>query len=499
MKKCLIYTDSYVSKYQSDLMSLLKEYEMEPHFFNDKEKMELWTRDNDSSQVVLVLLEEQQSYLENVILLLLQQAFIIWIQEGTHKNLKEGKRIKVCESWEEGYLFITKNLKKKIGPVEFKERVLGPKLRSHEIINEFIEVPEEVLTSKIDIQPNLEEKLVENFDSSKIENVTKSKKKDFKKEKEENCLINDQEKELVTSKETAMQQETGTNPEVVAPYYERSRNIQRQLFTRYTREDHKMIGIWSPIHRTGVTSISMNFAFYLAQNRIYTAVLEGLTEQHTLKNRLKRYTKIPECWVSFAKAIHKDGITDESDWTYKGVKFLPLDHDDMRHPWNEFSLESYMTTTKIVDITLVDFPTGEMSSYTEDALSYLDEVWIVVNDDYQDTMSWNTYIQNLKEKTRKPFYLIFNKAFSVSPVKRYAKDLATPLIASIPAMGEEFAQNNYEPNPIFENEEVAAQLLPAFQELTKHLYGEKGLLAQNEVYVPIKKNWWKSIWKMLNT
>ncbi|ETT81485.1 hypothetical protein BK130_18325 [Viridibacillus sp. FSL H8-0123] len=45
----------------------------------------------------------------------------------------------------------------------------------------------------------------------------------------------------------------------------------------------------------------MNFAYFLAENRVYTAVLEGLSDQPVLKNWLKRYTSVPTSWKSYCR------------------------------------------------------------------------------------------------------------------------------------------------------------------------------------------------------
>jgi len=45
----------------------------------------------------------------------------------------------------------------------------------------------------------------------------------------------------------------------------------------------------------------MNFAYFLAENRVYTAVLEGLSNQPVLKNWLKKYTSVPTSWKSYCR------------------------------------------------------------------------------------------------------------------------------------------------------------------------------------------------------
>jgi MinD-like ATPase involved in chromosome partitioning or flagellar assembly len=280
-------------------------------------------------------------------------------------------------------------------------------------------------------------------------------------------------------------------------YHIRSRKLQKQIFAQQKWESHKMVGVWSPVHRTGVTTFTLNFAFFLANHRIYTAVLEGLTEQTALRDWLLRYTEVPKNWTSFARAIHEDGIVDQTDWTYKNVKFLPLDHTDSEFEWNSISLGSYMTTTRVVDVTLVDFPTGTMAPYTLDSLQFLDELWIVVDDSFEETLKWNNYIKELRKKVKIPVYLIFNKAYEFSQSDRIAKNLSVQLLATLPSLHKEVMRNYYEKEPIYFNEEVAVQLTPLFLNLARHLFGKD--IALEEKRIVNHKKWWQNLLKPLKS
>lgn len=267
------------------------------------------------------------------------------------------------------------------------------------------------------------------------------------------------------------------------PYYLRSRNLQKQLFTRQQWDEHKMIGVWSPLHRMGVTSLTINFAFFLAQNRIYTAVLEGLTAQHAMKDWLKRYTPIPQNWSSYANAIQTDATnTLDTEWKYKNVLFLPLDQKDSHYVWNSPSLESYMSATKIIDVTLVDLPTGEMANYTTASLHYLDELWIVVDDAIQETLAWKSYIQNLREQVDIPFHLIFNKHYLFSQDKRIEKEMGIPIITCMPALHKETMQNYYENVPLYFKQETHEKMQEPFIDLAKHLFSGDFTIAGTELF-----------------
>lgn len=258
----------------------------------------------------------------------------------------------------------------------------------------------------------------------------------------------------------------------INPYFHRSRPTVKNVFTKQRFEKNQTIGIWSPKHQIGVTTLTANFAFYLAQNKIYTAVLEGLTTNYALKDWLKRYTPIPPGWNSFGSTLHTDKNNESVnvEWKYRNVLFLPLDTKDSQYEWNADSMATYMLSSNVIDVTLVDLPTGEMASYTRDSLHYLNELWIVVNDDHQDFVAWKSYIQKLQKEVGIPIHLIFNKAYSFSQQKRLAKELNLPLITSIPGMEEEVLRNHYENIPLFFKESVQERLLTPYYEMASHLF-----------------------------
>lgn len=116
------------------------------------------------------------------------------------------------------------------------------------------------------------------------------------------------------------------------------------------------------------------------------------------------------------------------------------------------SIEAYMTTSNVVDITLVDLPTAEMAQRTKDSLSYLDELWIVVEDSPTKTISWQSYIQNLKENLDIPIYLIFNSTYPFSASKLYSEHFSLSFLTEIPTMHGEVKKNTYEKFPLYYKE-----------------------------------------------
>lgn len=281
------------------------------------------------------------------------------------------------------------------------------------------------------------------------------------------------------------------------PYQKRARKLQKQVFAKHRWDDHHTIGIWSPIPRMGVTSLTMNFGFYLAKRSVYTAVLEGLTERHALKDWLKRYTDMPTDWKSLAYAIQNDSAIEHTNWNYKNVTFLPLDRNDPHAEWNHDSLESYITTTRVMDVTLVDLPTGKMESYTKDSLQFLDQLWIVVDDAFQETVAWKDYIKELEDAAGIPIYLVFNKTYEFSQTERMQKALGYPLLTTLPALHEETMRSYYESTPLYFQAELQPLLDEGFDELAHHLFKEP--LPSKVTEEKQKLGWMRKILKPLLT
>lgn len=270
------------------------------------------------------------------------------------------------------------------------------------------------------------------------------------------------------------------------PYQERAREIQKKM-TSQRWEGHHTVGVWSPLHRMGVTSFVINFALFLVENKVQTAVLEGLTEQHALKSWLERYTNVPSDWISYAQALLVDS-DEEWKWTYQNIMFLPLDKEDTLRHWDANALEAYMTTTNKIEMTLVDLPTGKMTSYTEDSLQYLNELWIVLDDSTQEILAWKDYIQVIRERVDIPIYVVFNKAYPFSQVSRLCKELQLPLLVQLPPLHEETMMNYYENKPLYLKQDVRAKLVPKYLEISKHLFG-KEFQKSSRLTAKAKRNW----------
>lgn len=236
-------------------------------------------------------------------------------------------------------------------------------------------------------------------------------------------------------------------------------------------EGSKVIGVWSPLHRMGVTSFVVNFGLYLADHKIETTVLEGISPNYILKDLLFRYTERPKNWVSYAKALQKDDVSGQVHWNYKNVRFLPIDKDDYKFDWNTESLRSYMDTRRVGDITLVDLPTGKMALYTEEVLQYMDELWILVDDCIQELSSWDKYIKDMKKKFNVNIYLIANKTMPFSKPELLSEKFKEKVLVKIPSMHEQTMKSYYQEKPLYAQNETQATLQEYYHPLAKHLFG----------------------------
>lgn len=273
-----------------------------------------------------------------------------------------------------------------------------------------------------------------------------------------------------------------------ASYSKRLRSIQKSL-TGPQMDEFKTIGVWSPLPAMGVTSFILSFSFFLAENRIHTAVLESLTSNHILKDWLLRYGSVPDKWVSLAENLHTDQAIGNSEWVYRGVKFFPLNTKDGKHRWNPDSFDAFYRMTGIYDVTLIDIPTGEMAAFTKESLRYLDELWILVDDRVQQLNSWKGYIKGIKDSAGLDVHLIHNKAIPASKPGIISEGLGSNLLAEMPPLWEETAKNYYQNQPLYFQVGVKEKVQKPYQQLATHLIGPSFQLHEQ------KANWWEQLVK----
>lgn len=249
----------------------------------------------------------------------------------------------------------------------------------------------------------------------------------------------------------------------------KKREIQKKLFSNRQWADHKIVGVWSPTGKSGASLTAINLALAMSEQRTYTTVLEGLTENPALKLHLNRYAPIHEDWTSYASCIQEEKDPRNASWMYENVVFLPTTQSDLAYKWNPQLIEAYMTTPKIADITLVDFPSGKFENFTLDALPYLDELWVMYDDNFHDLIKWRDTFKWLKETYSLPIYAVMGRSYSFSQPEKIAEEIGLPFLASIPALDEQVMQHYYGHLPLWKIESVRDELLESYNLLYEHL------------------------------
>ncbi|PFA93040.1 hypothetical protein [Bacillus cereus] len=235
---------------------------------------------------------------------------------------------------------------------------------------------------------------------------------------------------------------------------------------------HRAIGIWSPLHRSGVTTLSINLALYLSEYAFPIGVLESITPNMKQKNSLSLFSNMPKNWLTYSKFLNGEGKPEQVVWDVKGIHFYPFIEEDTELKWNEQRLEYFIEGLKFYDLLLVDLPTGKMEPYTEKILPHLDELWIIGNNDISGVLEWKEYIDKVI-KSKITCKLIFNEHLQFSKPDLLEIGLGIPLIAKIPSMHIEINKNQYKTLPLLEQDHVYNKLEPHFVKMLEQITGDK--------------------------
>lgn len=318
---------------------------------------------------------------------------------------------------------------------------------------------------------------IEQIENESIHTSTNSIEKEIKEkssmgEKEtKDSEIVEKETEPTRNKETKVQNHQNEQGQENL-WVQRATFIRKKVFSQASWENNRTIGIWSPLHRMGVSTFVINFALFLSKLHVPTAVVESLTEYQILKTTLKRYGSMPENWVSVVQALQDSTIPVENvKWTYRGVHWLPLDDGDVSLTWDKDILQSYLCNVKYFDIVLVDLPTGDMKPYTLDTLEYIDELWIMVDDSYQQILAWKKYINNIQTDYDLTIKLIFNRHTSISKERNIETGLEIPLLTTLPDLTKFIYLNYYDNKPLIDSNHVFSFLKEPFRCLAIELLG----------------------------
>ncbi|AQQ55328.1 hypothetical protein B0X71_19330 (plasmid) [Planococcus lenghuensis] len=263
-----------------------------------------------------------------------------------------------------------------------------------------------------------------------------------------------------------------SDAERIALYRKNELLAQELSLSHRKREGKKTIGVWSLIPQFGVTSFVMNLAFYLGEKGVHTAVLEGVKSDYLILDLLKKYSEPPKDWQSLASFLHAPQTGKTPAWTYRDVNFLPLGYGDHLLDWDPSALTSYIRTTNIAEVTLVDLPSGEMNLITQHTLNHLDELWVLVDDFLVMRDVHENYFRQLQKEGGSAVYLIANKVRPVSKPEQTADRLKLKLLTSLPDLRDEAKKSIYRAEPFYIQRGVHEQLSQPFGVLTGHLFGK---------------------------
>ncbi len=235
---------------------------------------------------------------------------------------------------------------------------------------------------------------------------------------------------------------------------------------------NKTIAVWSPLHRIGVSSFILNFAIYLQEQKIQTAVIEAM-QPPKLSSVLSRYEPMPVNFRSFIEVFHLEEYElmeldyHKTNWQYMGVLWLPIGEKDYVYNWTEDFLEVYFQFFRYHDVILTDLPSGKMTEETEKVLQNIDELWVMVDNSIVDILMWKNYIHQLREKHGISMKLIYNRSFPFSKINSLVNGLELPLIGTIPDLTEEYIRLQYKKKPLISFDEVREKVKENYENLIK--------------------------------
>jgi hypothetical protein len=253
---------------------------------------------------------------------------------------------------------------------------------------------------------------------------------------------------------------------VLNPRYQKALSIRKAAVPGR----NKTIGVWSPIS-TGITTFVVNFAIYLSHFDIDVAVVELPSERQKMKRMLTRFQSLPTKWSSFIENYLSDDLPAEDvNWLYKGVNWFPLGDEDNKYTWNSEILTELLHTAKQYKLVFIDYPSGNMDKSALNSLSHLDELWILIDDNFDEAYQWKKEIHKIIHEYKFNSKLIFNmETPNKSRKDEIAELLELQLIGCIPMLPEIFRLNTYESKPSIELH--SRSLTPIYHEIAEYLLG----------------------------
>lgn len=236
----------------------------------------------------------------------------------------------------------------------------------------------------------------------------------------------------------------------------------------------KTVGIWAPL-TAGATTFIVDYAIFLQQHGVPISVVEIPKENPHLFKILHRFGSKPDNWISLTENLYSnDNGNNNSLWIYKGVKWFPVGLNDFDIDRNQDLILDFFISVKENAYVLVDLPTGKMDDSTLNTLPYLDEIWVIADDQFDRTKEWKNFIHNtLIKEYKKPVKLIHSRTGTHSRPKDVAELLDLELITSLPSMFDRVMANNHERKPLIADIIAAQKLIPPFIKIARGFVGKE--------------------------
>lgn len=285
--------------------------------------------------------------------------------------------------------------------------------------------------------------------------------------------------------------ETKVKKEVILGPLERTEEIIQKNYSYDRWDGNKIIGVWSPLPANGVSTFIINLAIFLNKYDLNIAVLETIKTRPVLKSKLTKFKSAPEGWISFFEALYtKDYKPEKVKWVYRGVDWLPLGNNDLKgKKWTSEDISRYMQVLKKCNVGLVDLPSEVMQTYTLQTLEHLDELWIIVDNRYDQTSEWINHIYKTLGNYNLEAKLIVTRCYSFERAERIAEELGFPLLTTLPSLDLEIQINESEDKPLIDHINIKRRLSPSFEKIAEHLLGSH--------YEKYRPSFWKRMKKLI--
>lgn len=244
----------------------------------------------------------------------------------------------------------------------------------------------------------------------------------------------------------------------------------------------KKIAVWKPYENRTALHIIMNFAIYLAESGLNVAVIESLSREGELLERLSCYTEPPSGWCNFMETVfnpHKPIDKDKIIWRWNNVDWYPLTPAMNTNgvEWYPKDLDFYMSVLDNYDISFIYIPqaTGIPIRPSDIeilfAMRYANELWVFADNFFKITENKKEYIHELQNSyfNIDRSYLVYTNCLDMKTAYNAERALEVPLLATFPFFEHEIYMNNHHGSELLmKNENVSSILLNEFKKMREH-------------------------------